>query len=62
MNEARVEFFHDADGEWRWRAKAENGRIVATSGEGYTNKDDCLDGCKKAMRILTGATLIGLDT
>lgn len=28
--------------QWRWRIKAANGRIVATSGEGYNNKADLL--------------------
>lgn len=61
MNEQRVEFFHDADGEWRWRAVAANNRIVATSGEGCTTRDDCVDGAKTAMRILTGTVVVGLD-
>lgn len=30
-----VEFYVDQAGEYRWRAKAANGRIVATSAEGY---------------------------
>lgn len=29
---------------WRWRAFAANGRIMASSGEAYTNEQDCLDG------------------
>jgi uncharacterized protein YegP (UPF0339 family) len=28
--------------KWRWRLRAANGRIIATSGEGYTNYADCL--------------------
>jgi uncharacterized protein YegP (UPF0339 family) len=31
----------DAKGEWRWRLKASNGRIIAGSVEGYKNKADC---------------------
>lgn len=30
--------FKDTSGEYRWRLKAPNGQIVATSGEGYTRK------------------------
>lgn len=30
-------------GEWRWRLKAANGRILADSGEGYVNLSDCLE-------------------
>lgn len=29
-------------GDWRWRLRAANGRIIANSGEGYINREDCL--------------------
>ena len=32
----------DAKGEWRWNLTAANGKKVATSGEGYKDKKDCL--------------------
>lgn len=35
----KCHFYRDAAGEWRWRLKARNGRIVADSAEGYTRKD-----------------------
>jgi len=35
--------FKDHKGEWRWHLKAANGRIIADSGEGYKNKEDCLN-------------------
>jgi uncharacterized protein YegP (UPF0339 family) len=38
----RIEIYKDAAGEWRWRAKAENGEIVADGGEGYINRVDCV--------------------
>ena len=28
--------------QWRWRLRAANGRIIATSGEGYHNRADML--------------------
>ena len=34
----------DKAGEWRWNLHAANHQIVATSGEGYKNKNDCLHG------------------
>jgi uncharacterized protein YegP (UPF0339 family) len=37
-----VQLYKDDAGEWRWRRKSENGRIVATSGEGYQNYNDAL--------------------
>ena len=35
-------YYEDYKGEWRWRLKADNGKIIAISGEGYTNQGDCL--------------------
>ena len=34
--------YQDASGEWRWQLRAANNRIIADSGEGYHNKQDCL--------------------
>ena len=31
----------DATGQWRWRLRATNNRIVAESGEAYRNRADC---------------------
>lgn len=41
----QVEFYQDSDGEFRWRIRARNGCIIATSGEGYARRS----GCKKAF-------------
>jgi uncharacterized protein YegP (UPF0339 family) len=41
-----VELYKDKGGEWRWRLKATNGQIIATSGEGYksrSNADRAID-------------------
>ena len=43
---------------WRWVAKAANGRIVATSGESYTNRADCL---AAADTVFGWATRVMLD-
>ena len=32
-------YFQDSAGEWRWRIRARNGEILATS-EGYTSEED----------------------
>lgn len=34
--------YRDAAGEWRWQLRAANNRIIADSGEGYHNRQDCL--------------------
>lgn len=34
--------YQDSASEWRWQLRAANHRIVADSGEGYRDKQDCL--------------------
>jgi uncharacterized protein YegP (UPF0339 family) len=33
-----VQVYQDAEGDWRWRGVAGNGKTVAESGEGYRNR------------------------
>jgi len=37
----KFETYADAKGETRWRLKASNGQVIATSGQGYKDKRDC---------------------
>ncbi|MFH1348511.1 MAG: DUF1508 domain-containing protein [Patescibacteria group bacterium] len=36
--------YKDRQGDWRWQLQAGNSKIIADSGEGYRNKEDCLHG------------------
>jgi uncharacterized protein YegP (UPF0339 family) len=36
-------YFKDHKGEWRWHLKATSGRVIADSGEGYKDENECLD-------------------
>jgi uncharacterized protein len=38
-----VQVYRDSRGEWRWRRLHENGNVVADSGEGYVNYEDCFE-------------------
>ncbi|SQI93044.1 YegP family protein [Aggregatibacter aphrophilus] len=40
----KFETYLDARSEWRWRLRADNGKIIADSGEGYKNYSDCVHG------------------
>lgn len=43
LDRYRGELYTDRKREWRWRLLARrNGKIVATSGEGYRRRVDCL--------------------
>ncbi|MCK4594979.1 YegP family protein [bacterium] len=37
-------FKSEKNNEWYWHLRANNGQIIATSGEGYKNKNDCEHG------------------
>lgn len=37
------EVYQDTSQEWRWRLRAANNEIIAASGEGYHNRQDCLN-------------------
>lgn len=41
--------FKDRKREWRWRIVSRNGRIVATSGEGYKQRGACLRTLQKLL-------------
>ena len=40
----KFHIYKDHKGEWRWRLKAANGKIVADSSEGYSSKQACQHG------------------
>lgn len=49
----RFELYKDTAGEWRWRLIADNGNIMADSGEGYVNKQDAIS----AIHAIKNASL-----
>lgn len=36
--------YRDMSGYWRWSLKSANNKIIADSGEGYNQEQDCRDG------------------
>ena len=47
---ASFELYKDNAGEFRWRFVSTNGRIIATSSEGYKAKGDCQNGIDLVKR------------
>lgn len=43
----------DSAGKWKWFLEAQNGKKIADSGEGYFNKQDCL----QAISLIQGSAL-----
>jgi uncharacterized protein YegP (UPF0339 family) len=52
---ARFELLPDGRGVWRWRRRHRNGNVIATSGEGYTQKHNAQKGLRCVMRNAPGA-------
>lgn len=52
MSAARFQVYQDRKGEWRWRLRARNGRIVADSGEGYSRRRDADRAAKAVVAAL----------
>ena len=52
------EIYKDRSGEWRWRLRAHNGKIIADSSESYGNKLDCERGIELVRQLsTTGVTV-----
>lgn len=54
---ARFEVFQDRADEWRWRLVHRNGNIIASSGEGYTTRQNAEKGMRSVMRNAPGASV-----
>ncbi len=51
------EVYEDAKKQYRWRLKASNGQVVASSAEGYKTKADC----ESAVDLVKKAAKAGVD-
>lgn len=52
MTKSAVTVYRDKAKEWRWKAQAANGRIIAVSSEGYRRRTDCLSSLGLTWKIL----------
>lgn len=48
----KYKVYSDLNRQYRWRLIAANGRIIANSGEGYYNLQDCIH----AINLVAGST------
>lgn len=55
MSNATFELYEDAEDEWRWRLRHENGNIIADSGQGYTSKQKARQGLESVRENASGA-------
>jgi uncharacterized protein YegP (UPF0339 family) len=55
VSRSRFEIYKDRRGEYRWRLRASNRRVIADSGEGYKKKRDCKHGVDLVKQQAPGA-------
>lgn len=58
LTNPKYEVYQDKSGEYRFRLKARNGKIVAVS-EGYASRQTCLDGIESVRRNAPEADIEG---
>lgn len=61
MTASKFEVYPDRAGKFRFRLKAGNGEIVASS-EAYETKAAAHKGCEAVQRAATAATIVDVDS
>lgn len=54
MKHAKVVFFKDESGKWRWSLIAANGRKLCTPGESFSSKRKAEDNFYRVRSVLDG--------
>ena len=49
-SDATFEVYKDKAGEYRWRLRTKNQQVIASSGEGYKEKQSCMSGIESVKR------------
>ncbi|MFA5102409.1 MAG: YegP family protein [Candidatus Thermoplasmatota archaeon] len=60
MATGKFEVWTDKAGEYRFRMKAANGEIIATS-EGYSSKKSCMNGIQSVMKNAPKAPIVEIE-
>jgi uncharacterized protein YegP (UPF0339 family) len=58
-NQPKFEIFRDVQGYYRWRLKAGNGEIVATS-EAYTRRESASNSVSRIKELAPSAVVVDL--
>jgi len=54
---AEFELYQDQQNEYRWRLQADNGEIIADSGEGYVQKSEARNAIERVQQQAPGADI-----
>lgn len=60
VEDISFEVYEDAAGEFRYRVRAENGQIVAASGEGYASEDGAADAADRVQTYAPEADVLDI--
>jgi uncharacterized protein YegP (UPF0339 family) len=60
VDDATFELYEDEAGEYRWRARSSNGRIVADSGEGYADRSGGREALERVREHLPAADVLDI--
>jgi uncharacterized protein YegP (UPF0339 family) len=52
---ATFEVYKDKSGQFRWRLRMQNSKVIASSGEGYKEKDSALKAIESVKRVVADA-------
>ncbi len=55
---AQFEVYRDSADDYRWRLRADNGNIIADSGQGYSRRTDCENGIESVKEEAPDADLV----
>jgi uncharacterized protein YegP (UPF0339 family) len=57
----KIEVLQNAAGKWFWRAKAANGRVVATAGQAFATKADAKRAAERTKEKIAAAPIVVVD-
>ncbi|MCX6670787.1 MAG: YegP family protein [Euryarchaeota archaeon] len=60
MANGKFEVYTDKSGEYRFKLKAPNGEVIASS-EGYSSKKSCMNGIESVKKNAPNATIVELE-
>jgi uncharacterized protein YegP (UPF0339 family) len=52
---ATFEVYKDKSGQFRWRLRMQNTKVIATSGEGYKEKESAMKAIESVKRVVADA-------
>jgi uncharacterized protein len=56
----KFEVYKDKAGEYRFRLKAANGEVIATTSEGYRSKKSCMNGIQSVKKNVLKPKIVDL--